>query len=445
MEHQYDLQEERLNFLEIDERTTEILQHFYNETSEEFPRILDAFYDHLTSIPSLKALVGDKVDRLKKAQQSHWQRLFEGKFDTAYFDGVTRIGLAHERIGLQPRWYIGGYNFVLKRLHRLAAERYAGDNAFPAPEVIAAISSAVLLDMDVSISVYQEAYIRERQAREIEKGAIAEFDSTIEIALDAVTQSGQQMEETARTLKSNSDHMKQQAALVAAASEQTSGNVNSVAAASEELSASIGEISRRIAQSSDLSQKAKDTTESGQARIQNLSEAAEQIGEVVGLINKIAAQTKLLSLNATIEAARAGEAGKGFGVVATEVKNLANQTEQATRVIERQIGDIQSATNGAVSSIRDVADSINQLHEVAAGISAAIEQQNATTQEIASSIQHVASAASEVTDKIGEVNRAAEETDTVADSVLTASEELKQNSVSMRGNVDRFLDQVRLG
>jgi methyl-accepting chemotaxis protein len=60
-------------------------------------------------------------------------------------------------------------------------------------------------------------------------------------------------------------------------------------------------------------------------KVRRLAEAADQIGDVVGLIQSIAGQTNLLALNATIEAARAGEAGKGFAVVAAEVKTLANR------------------------------------------------------------------------------------------------------------------------
>ncbi|HCK18126.1 MAG TPA: chemotaxis protein, partial [Thalassospira sp.] len=99
-------------------------------------------------------------------------------------------------------------------------------------------------------------------------------------------------------------------------------NATTVAGAAEELDSSIREISSQVSRASTISNDVENSVQQTSETIEALNTAAEQIGTVVELIDKIASQTNLLALNATIEAARAGEAGKGFAVVASEVKNL---------------------------------------------------------------------------------------------------------------------------
>ena len=157
----------------------------------------------------------------------------------------------------------------------------------------------------------------------------------------------------------------QQTTGVAAAAEQTTANVRTVAAAAEELSHSGQEISRQIAQSSNIAQSAVAQAERTNAMVEGLLDATQKIGEVMGLIQNIAGQTNLLALNATIEAARAGEAGRGFAVVASEVKALSTQTAKATEEIADQIQAIRDATGATAGAIREIGATIAQIDEIA--------------------------------------------------------------------------------
>jgi methyl-accepting chemotaxis protein len=200
------------------------------------------------------------------------------------------------------------------------------------------------------------------------------------------------LQTTAATMTATAGQTNAQASAVAAAAAQMSANVGTVAASAEELGASINEISRRVAQSAAISDRAAQDAARTDAIVRNLTEAAQRIGDVVGLISSIAGQTNLLALNATIEAARAGDAGKGFAVVASEVKSLAGQTASATDEIGQQVAQIQSATREAVAAIGGIVATIGEISQIAASIAAAVEQQGAATQEIARNVEQASPA-----------------------------------------------------
>ena len=284
---------------------------------------------------------------------------------------------------------------------------------------------------------------RKEKRRVAVEGYIAGFDRVMTDVLRTVTAAAEELQRTAQAMSGTAEETSRQAGAVAAGAEEASANVQTVAAATEELSASIEEISRQMAQSNAVTNRAVDETEKTTVSVQSLSQAAQKIGDVVKLINAIAGQTNLLALNATIEAARAGDAGKGFAVVASEVKSLATQTAKATEDIASQVSAIQGATGGAVEAIRLISGTIGEVKTIATTIAAAVEEQGAATKEIARNVQQAAAGTAEVSSNIGGVTQAAGETGAAATQVLGSSRELARQGEVLRAEVGQFLANIR--
>jgi len=269
------------------------------------------------------------------------------------------------------------------------------------------------------------------------------FEAAIAGVVDTVSSASLRLEDAAATLTQTAETTQQLSGAVAAASEQASGNVQSVATATDELHASVAEIGRQVRESNKIAEDAVAQAKSTDARINELSNAATRIGDVVKLITAVAEQTNLLALNATIEAARAGEAGRGFAVVAAEVKTLAGQTAKATDEISAHISGMQAATQDSVSAIKEIRGTIGRISAIASTIAAAIEEQATATREISRNVAQAAHGTANVANNIGDVDRGAAESATASSQVLSSARELSSQGGKLKTEVAKFLSMVR--
>ena len=423
----------RLSFNRIDDETRRLLRESKDFLLAELPGVLDVFYEHVAKYPETAAFFRsrDHMMGAKSAQVRHWHTILEGNFDGVYEASIMRIGETHHRIGLDPRWYIGGYNALLSGMLEAIAVRLSARPEWkgkPASleerktALQCAVIKAAMLDMDLAISVYLEA-----GRRELNKlaGAVVEMAGS-------VAGTAGELEGAAESVAASARSATDQTAAVATAAEEASANVRTVAAAADQLSASVKEISRQVAGSTEIAGRAVHTADETTERVRSLSEASQRIGDVVELISNIARQTNLLALNATIEAARAGEAGKGFAVVAQEVKSLANQTAKATAEIGAQITAIQGSTADAVGSIGNIGAIIKSMDQIATTIAAAVEEQGSATVEIARNVQEAAKGTADVASNAVGLSNSAASTGTAAAQMLASARKLGAQAEELR-------------
>lgn len=285
--------------------------------------------------------------------------------------------------------------------------------------------------------------------KEIDHGVATLSSSSTEMAAiaDQMASGAETTVAKSNTVAAAAEEMNSNMTSVAAAMEQATTNISTVASGTEEMSASIADIAQNTSRAKGSTSKAVERSDKASSQVNELGRAAEEIEVVTETIKAISDKTNLLALNATIEAARAGEAGKGFAVVANEIKDLAQQTADATGDIAKKLQGIQQSTGMTVNEIREVSEAIKQVDEIVSAIAAAVEQQNSASKEISENVGQASMGLKEINENVTQTTQAAGEVTKEISEVNESANEMSNSSAQIQqsaGELSKLSEQLKL-
>ncbi|MBR0556227.1 globin-coupled sensor protein [Ciceribacter sp. L1K23] len=436
---------DRLNFLGLDPEQRAKLEALSPLVRKSISPALDVFYNKAKSHPQTARFFSSDahIRHAKQRQEIHWERLGSGRIDDSYVEAVTTIGRTHARLGLEPRWYIGGYALIVEELIKsIVKDELKGflkdKQATRLSENLSVIVKAAMLDMDYSISTYLEAQAeqraeaeRAREALEAEQeqalaaldqalSALSQGDLTAEIdvplspkfeqlrqnynnavaalgvAFADIVHEANQAASEARQLSSATDDMAKRTEQQASALEETAAALEQITTVTHQTAERSKEARDAVSVSAQEAQRSRKIVEDAVQAMDAIEDSSRKITQIIGVIDEISFQTNLLALNAGVEAARAGEAGKGFAVVAQEVRELAQRSASAAKeikqLIDRSSQDVAtgvSLVNRTGEALRKIGDQVEAVNQHIAAIATASEEQSTGVREINSAINNM--------------------------------------------------------
>ena len=477
----YDLNQ-RMSFMRLDEPSSRALRSIKPILERSLPGALDGFYGQLRQYPEVKRFFSDDraIESAGARQQRHWGNISSAEFNDDYVRSVRTIGQVHARIGLEPRWYIGGYANVIDPMVRSILKAHWPKAAANDPEgldtvgeTVTSFMKAAMLDMSIAITVYMDALQAERDRLEAIRAeteanqaamirelravlaGLAGGDLTTRFsakvspefqelqrdfngASESLDGAMLNVAKTARSIYQAVDGIRVDAEDLSQRTERQAATLEEAAAALEEITVTVKSSAAGARQASDVVNEAKAQAEQSSAVVDQtvaamgqIEASAGQIAQIIGVIDNIALQTNLLALNAGVEAARAGESGRGFAVIASEVRALAQRSADAAKEIKTLIS--QSARQVA-SGVALVDQTGQALH----GIVAKVMEIDQLVGAISVSSQQQAAALNEVNHSVSEMDRVTQQNATMVEKTTSATQSLSEMAVDLRTLIRGF-------
>ena len=240
------------------------------------------------------------------------------------------------------------------------------------------------------------------------------------------------------TIRSGTGEISQASDDLSRRTEQQAASLEQTAAALDQITATVRKTAEGATATHAVVVSAKTEAERGEAVVKDavnamgeIEKSANEIGQIIGVIDEIAFQTNLLALNAGVEAARAGDAGRGFAVVASEVRALAQRSAQAAKEIKALIGASSSHVGRGVTLVRETGAALSRILDQ-------VTQINRTVSEIAGSAQEQASGLAEVNTAVNQMDQVTQQNAAMVEQSTAASHSLAQDTAELERLTARF-------
>jgi methyl-accepting chemotaxis protein len=389
---------------------------------------LDSFYDEVRRTPEAAKHFSSEaaIQHAKAKQIQHWTRLFSEPVDTGTFARSEEVGNVHARIGLEPKWYIGGYARLLERMIVRMMRRSPGGllDGGRAANRVATLVKLALLDMDLAISSYFNAEERarnevvEQMADALALMASGDFTTPltglpasfariehdfermregINSALGHVSIASEAINTGANEIRAASDDLAQRTEKQAASLAETTAAIQDLTGGVKSAADGAHRVTQSVQETQSEAERGAQVVAGAVEAMTAIQQSSSEIAKIIAVIDGIAFQTNLLALNAGVEAARAGDAGKGFAVVANEVRALAQRSADAANEIKTLIS----------SSAKQVDEGVQLVGRTGEAFTTIVGR----VTEIASLAQNISGLARTQTDNLEQVNSAVREMD----------------------------------
>ena len=392
---------ERKSFVRLTEEDVRLLRELRPVMEANVDRIVAEFYEHLLTFSGPRKFFADAqaIARVKGMQRDYLLGLCLGEFDEEYFERRLQIGVVHERIGLLPKWYIGGYSHFQELIFPLVAQQHRYRPQRMVATIVALIK-IMSLDQQLAIDTYIGSMV----------GKLRQISEQVQNAVAVLAAAAAEISATTSEFAASAA----QTATSVAEATTTVEEVRQTSQLANEKARLVAETARQATQTAQTGRQSTADTISGMKRIREqmnsiagsllrLSEQSQAIGNIIATVDDLAQQSNILAINASIEAAKAGEQGRGFAVVAQEVRALAEQSRQATTQVRGILHDIQKAAGAAVLATEQGTRAVEAGEQQATEAGVAIETLTRSVADAAQSATQIAASNHEQLVGMGQV------------------------------------------